>query len=120
MNAPSGSAGAGNHPSLFGMLAVRARSASDTRLVADAVIGTTLAAAVLIGRPSLWVVAMPVVVVAAYGAWGIADRELAGRAPGGRRVALGIARGAAFIAGLVAAVAFIFGAFSLLLGNWIS
>ena len=116
MNAPSPTA---DHPSLFGVLAARARHATDTRLVADAAIGTTLAAAILVIRPALWVLAMPAVVVAAYGAWGIADREAAGHGPGASRVALGVARAAALSAGLIAALGFLFGALGAVLGNWI-
>ena len=116
MNAPSPAA---DHPSLFGVLAARARHATDTRLVADSAIGTSLGAAILGFRPALWVLAMPAVVVAAYGAWGIADREVAGRAPGMPRVALGVARAAALVAGLIAALGFLFGALGALLGNWI-
>ncbi|HKV50726.1 MAG TPA: hypothetical protein VJO52_05930 [Gemmatimonadaceae bacterium] len=116
MNAPSPAA---RQPSLFGVLAARARHATDTRLVADATMGTTLAAAILVIRPALWVLAMPAVVVAAYGAWGITDREVSAHAPGTPRVALGVARAAALVAGLIAALGFLFGALGALLGNWI-
>lgn len=116
MNAPSPAA---HHPSLFGVLAARARQASDTRLVADAAIGVTLAVAILLIRPALWVLAMPAVVVAAYGAWGIADREAVGHSPGTRRMALGVARVAALAAGIIAALGFLFGALGAVLGNWI-
>lgn len=119
MNAPTTPGSAAERTSVFGVLAARARHATDARLVADATIGTTVAAAVVGFRPALWVLAMPALVVAAYGAWGITDREVQGRAPGTSRVALGVARATALAAGLVAALAFLFGALGALLGNWI-
>ncbi len=119
MNAPSPPKSAAEHPSLFGVLAARARHATDTRLVVDAAIGTTLAATIALIRPSLWVLAMPAVVLAAYGAWGIADREFAGRAAGAPRTALGVLRGAFVVLGLIAALAFTLGALGVALGGWI-
>lgn len=119
MNAPSPSKSAVDRVSLLGFLAARARHATDVRLMADAAVGTTLAASILLIRPALWVLAMPAAVVAAYGAWGIADRELQTRAPGTPHKTLGIARTAALAAGVVAALAFFFGALGVVLGNWI-
>ena len=110
-----------DHPSLCGLLASRARRSSDGRLAVDAAAGTVLVAAILLARPSLWLLARGAAVVAAFGAWGIADRELAERATG--RLARGgwaVARAAAAMLGLMAGALFLLGLMTLLLGNWIS
>jgi hypothetical protein len=68
------------HDDLFHALAARARATSDGRL-ALAVIGgfaTTLCMAVW--RPSGWLIVGGITLcIASFGAWGIADRELAER-----------------------------------------
>lgn len=108
-------------PSLLALLSSRARHASDGRLVADVGVGTVLLATILIARPSLWLLAMPAVCLATFGAWGIADRELAEHVgTRGRRAALATIRVAALLLGLAAAVAFGLGTMAALLGTWIS
>lgn len=73
--------------SLAEFLAARARHASDTRLAVDAVAGLLIAAAVGYwngpGTPFLVSIGL---CFFAYGAWGIADRELAERPDAARRV----------------------------------
>ena len=65
------------------LLAARARSASDTRLVLD-VAGGLLASGVAVAwRPAAWFPMLSAALCfAAFGCWGIADRELAERAGG--------------------------------------
>lgn len=108
-------------PTLTALLAARARQASDGRLVTDVAVGTVLVVVVLVGKPSLWLAALPPAALAAFGAWGIADRALAERAArGAPRTGLAILRAAAALLGLAAALGFALGAMAVLLENWIS
>ena len=66
-------------PSLFAMLAVKARAASDTLLAALAGIGGVAAIALLAMRPAWWAFAMPLVSAGAFGLWGILERATAER-----------------------------------------
>lgn len=66
--------------SLPEFLAARARHASDERLVADAVGGLLAAGAVLVWRIPGWPFVLGIgACCAAFGLWGIADREIAER-----------------------------------------
>ena len=63
--------------SLPELLAERAHHASDTRLALDVVLGLFAAAAVGVWRPTGWIVMLSAgLCFAAFGAWGIAEREL--------------------------------------------
>src|SRR4051794_39842377 len=63
--------------SLAEFLVARARAASDGRLVVDVVLGAFAALGVAAWRPTGWLALLGVAVcLAAFGAWGIADREL--------------------------------------------
>ncbi|HEX7122983.1 MAG TPA: hypothetical protein VF178_11475 [Gemmatimonadaceae bacterium] len=117
MNSPS----IGKHDqSLAALLAARARASSDRRLALHAGAGLVAAVAVLITRPPVWPsLALVAVAVGAYGAWGIADRELGERAARGTAPWwLRAARDALAAIGLTAAIVggllFFFGA----LGTW--
>ncbi|MBW8769056.1 MAG: hypothetical protein JF589_04845 [Gemmatimonadetes bacterium] len=105
-------------------LAARARAASDGRLVADAIVGCCAALGVAVWRPAGWLVLLGAsVCLAAFGAWGIADRELRerGDAPRARVVrVLSAVRFAAAAVGALSAVAAIFAALGIALGTWIS
>jgi hypothetical protein len=108
-----------SEPTIFTLLAERARRAPGAHLVAAAVLGGVDAA--LFGRahPALWWVAAGSVSLAAYGCWGLADRALAedGLARG-RRLALRVLRDGAAVAGCVAALGVLFGFMAAALGGW--
>jgi hypothetical protein len=110
--------------SLTEFLAARARAASDGRLVADVIIGCCAALGVATWRPIGWPALLGVsVCLAAFGAWGIADRELRERAklPHARVVrVLVIARVAAAGIGALAAATAMFAVLGMMLGTWIS
>ena len=102
-------------------LARRARGASDRRLVIDAGAGIVAAVAAAIFRPAVWLlVASAGLCFAAFGAWGILDRELADVAPGRRATTLRVARGLAVLAGVAAALGVLLAVFGYALGTWIS
>jgi hypothetical protein len=62
--------------SLPELLANRARQATDRRLALDAAIGLVWAGAVAVFRPPLWVpLCALAMALAAFGVWGIMDRE---------------------------------------------
>ncbi|HVT39128.1 MAG TPA: hypothetical protein VHE78_08780 [Gemmatimonadaceae bacterium] len=107
---------------LFEFLSRRARRASDGRLVLDVALGSAVSAALLIRRPPGWRLWLSVaVVVAAFGAWGMADRELGERPhPGTGSLLLRGGRALAGVVGWLAFIAFVFGAIRLALGTWIS
>jgi hypothetical protein len=108
---------------LFEFLRRRARRASDGRLVVDVALGSAVSAALLIWRPAGWRLWLSIaVVLAAFGAWGMADRELGERAPadGAGSLLLRGGRALAGVVGWLAFAAFVFGAIRLTLGTWIS
>jgi hypothetical protein len=110
--------------SLPEVLAARARSASDLRLVLDAGGGALAVIGILLWRPPGWtLLASAALCFAAFGAWGIADRELRERPAESREVstrALRAARVLAAIVGGVAAALLLFGMLGVALGTWIS
>ena len=110
--------------SLPEFLAARARAASDGRLVVDVIAGCCVALGVAVWRPSGWITLLGVAVcLAAFGVWGIADRELRERAkePGILAVrALSVVRVAAAALGALAGVTAIFATLGIALGTWIS
>lgn len=110
--------------SLPELLAAVARRASDAHLRAMAVVGTggALTLGAIMGRPG-WTVAAAALAIGAYGAWGIADRELTARVsqPGGSRRVERLVRAARAIAGVVALFASVSAlavVFIPLLGYW--
>lgn len=109
MSDPNPSASAPERPTIYAMLADRARRTSDGGLAACTAAGL-LALATLIGlQPRWWPPLVPVIALGAFGAWGIADRELASRpaAGGGARgagAALRIVKWASAAIGTLAAV----------------
>ena len=108
---------------VFALLAQRARHASDGRLAADAAGGLLLAAAMLLWRPGGWpVFGSAALCFLAYGGWGIADRALQEAAPSRAAVRrlLALARAAAAVTGMLAAIALVLVVMGLALGNWIS
>ena len=66
--------------SVFALAAQVARRASDGQLVLAAAIGIIAAALVVLVRPSLWFLALPLLSIGSVGAWGIAERTATERA----------------------------------------
>ena len=110
--------------SLSEYLAARARSSSDGRLVVDVMAGACAAIAVAAWRPTGWLCLIGAAACfVAFGAWGIADRELGERTETSRegmRIVLVIARALALGLGVLAAALALFAALALTLGTWIS
>jgi hypothetical protein len=107
-------------------LTTRARGASDLRLALDTGFGFLIAVIALVWRPNGWFpLASAALCFAAFGGWGIADRELRER---NRESAnstiplrlLHLARIIAAALGGAAAVALLIGLLGLALGTWIS
>ena len=115
--------------SLFAVLAAAARRRSDAVLAIWAGSGCVLAAVLGALLPEWRVAFLAAICAAAFGFWGIADRELGeaserGGADGagvGRRVrALRIARVAVAVLGTAAGALALLAAFAAALGTWIS
>jgi hypothetical protein len=68
--------------SLAEFLARRARSASDGRLIVDAIVGFVVAVAALLAQGPVWhLFASAGICFLSFGVWGMADRELTDRGP---------------------------------------
>ena len=110
--------------SLAALLAGRARAASDGRLILDVAAGLLAALALAIWHPRVWLVPFnAAIVLAAFGAWGLTDREMAERAAaadGGVARALRILRAVSAIVGAASAAIACFAVLGLALGTWIS
>jgi len=110
--------------SLVEYLAARARAASDGRLVLDALGGLLLALAIAVWRPVAWPsLAGVCLALAAFGFWGIADRELRDRADAPTSLAtrtLRVARGAVAAIGFISGAVALFSWLGVMLGKWIS
>jgi hypothetical protein len=109
---------------LFDVLASRARATSDGALVIVVLGGLAAAIGVAVWRPAAWMVLGAVgVCAAAFGGWGIADRELVERAGTGSRAALAALRAVrllALLAGIGAAIVAALRMLGAVLGTWIS
>jgi hypothetical protein len=105
-------------------LVMRARAASDGRLALDVACGLFVAIAIGAWRPRLWLIPFSAAIwFAAYGAWGIADRELRERADVAGVVVsttLRVVRSFAVAVGAIAGVTAVFAVLGIVLGNWIS
>jgi hypothetical protein len=110
--------------SLAEYLAARARASTDGRLVADVIAGACVVIAVAAWRPTGWLCLIGAAACfVAFGAWGIADRELGERADtprGAMRSVLVVVRTLALGLGVLAAALALFAALALTLGTWIS
>lgn len=106
------------------VLAARARRASDTRLALDVGAGLVVLLAALYWRPPGWTAwASTGAGLAAFGLWGIADRELRERQTAGRRAAITLLRATRVIVAGIGALAlfvFLFTLVGIALGTWIS
>ncbi len=111
-------------PSLPEFLAERARKASDGRLALDAAVGLVLATGAAAIRPGGWVtLGSAGACLAAFGFWGIADRELSERKPALGPVGIALFQSARVVAvalGVMAGLILIFGTLAVTLGTWIS
>lgn len=108
---------------LLHALASRARATSDGRLVVAVVAGLAAALAIAVWRPPAWLVlASGGMCVAAFGAWGIADRELAERprTSGMPAAALRTVRLLSLVLGATAAIVTVLNVLGMVLGTWIS
>lgn len=113
-----------NDADLPGFLRARARAASDTRLVADAVVGFIAAITCAIWQFPSWHLGLAAsACFFAFGVWGIAERELTDReasAPPRLVRVLHFVQNAAAIAGAVAAAGLAIGVMAILIGRVIS
>ena len=113
-----------SHATLPAVLATRARAASDSRLALDVAVGLVVAACVVIWHPRGWLLLVSAALgLAAFGAWGIADREITGHSGvGGAPIvyALRALRGMAAVTGMLAMLGACFAVLGLMLGTWIS
>lgn len=101
----------------------RARSASDRRLALDAGLGIVAAVASAWWRPGGWLLLASLALgFFAFGAWGIADRELneRGSPAGAATILLRSVQVVAVLTGTAAAIVVVMHALALLLGRWIS
>lgn len=108
--------------SLADFLARRARSASDVRLLVDAMVGFVVAVAALLAQGPMWYLFVSAgLCFLSFGAWGIADRELSERpVTGVAPRALIVARIVSAIIGYLAVVFLALGALGVALGRIIS
>jgi hypothetical protein len=111
---------AGSDLSLAQFLSSRARRSSDGRLALDVACGFVVALAAVIWHGPGWRLITPAALCfLGYGAWGIADRELLERIGAGPRslTLLRVARLAAAIVGIVAAVTLVLTGMAVALGT---
>jgi len=114
---------AGEPPSLFAMLAARARRASDLMLAAFTAVGGVTVVALLAIRPRWWMYSLLPVAAGAFGLWGILERGIAEH--GAERSAryeraIGAAQWITIVAGTVAAIMTAFAVLGILLGPFIN
>lgn len=114
----------GQSLSLPQFLAQRARNASDGRLVLDGAAGLLLATGAAVARPLGWMILAPAGgCLAAFGFWGIIDRELSERRPRIGTVARALLQTARVVAaglGVLGGLGVIYGSLAVMLGTWIS
>ena len=108
---------------LFHVLATRARAMTDGQLVLVVLVGLATTLGVAVARPPAWPLLGSVAFgAAAFGAWGIADRELvardAAREPAARTLL--VVRTICLALGACAGAVAIFSLLGVALGTWIS
>src|SRR5215218_1621262 len=107
---------------LFQALAVRARATSDGRLALAVMGGFATTLSIAVWRPAGWLIIGGIgLCTAAFGAWGIADRELAesGAARSIRVVVLRCVRILSVALGVCAAIGAVLELLAAALGTWI-
>lgn len=111
-------------PTLFGVLAERARGHPPAHLWGATLFGAADAIAILIAYPSAWWIASAALVLCAFGVWGLADEALvadAFRSPGrATRLTLRAIRASAVGVGAIAVLVAAFGMMAAVLGGLIS
>ena|SRR6476469_476613 len=110
-------------PSLYAMLAVGARKASDVTLAGLAAVGGVTAVALIAVRPHWWTYALLPIVAGSFGLWGILEREISER--GANRSArydriITAIQWLAVVIGTLAAIVTAFAVLGILLGTIIS
>jgi hypothetical protein len=108
---------------LFHTLASRARATSDGYLVLAVILGLAATIGIAVWRPPAWLLLGSIGVgAAAFGAWGIADRELVEHSTTPRLSAriLRIGRVMSLVVGTCAAIVAAFAVLGVALGTWIS
>jgi hypothetical protein len=105
---------------IYSLLAARARGKSQQRLAIDAALGAVALATAPFLPTLWWVLACPIVIVGAYGLWGLADRRLMSDPPPAAlgRHSLEVVKRAAILFGTAAAVMAILGFMVAALGEW--
>ncbi len=110
--------------SLATVLAARARTATDGRLVVDVVLGLGIAVGAAYWHHKPWLLPFTLGTgLAMFGIWGIVDRELAtrhGLDAQPTTALLRLVRSAAVLVGLLALILGAFALISISLGTWIS
>ena len=105
-------------------LVARARAASDGRLVLDVLGGMVAALLISIWHPIGWLgLAGLAIALAAFGLWGIIDREMSDRAASGQVSVVRLlvaARAAAVGLGFGCVIGALFVGLGVVLGTWIS
>jgi hypothetical protein len=109
---------------LFELLAAQARRTSDGRLALSVAIGLVGVSAILLLHPSWWRLVLPLISVAAFGAWGMLDRmaqdrPMASDTPTRRAPWIVVAEWSVAALGLLAAVLFGLVMLALLFVGWI-
>ena len=108
---------------LFHTLAARARATSDGRLVLAVIVGLAITLGIAVWQPPASLLLGSVAIgAAAFGAWGISDRELAEH-DAARRLSSGVlrfVRVVSLVVGVVAAIVAAFAVLGVALGTWIS
>lgn len=116
--------GAAREPTLFSILAERARGHPPAHLWGATLFGAADALAILIAYPAAWWIASAAFVLCAFGAWGLADEAIVGdvfhRRSRASLLGLRAIRASALGAGSVAALAAAFGGMAAALGRLIS
>jgi hypothetical protein len=112
-----------DEPTVFSVLAERARGHPPAHLWGALLFGAADALAILIAYPAAWWIASAALILCAFGAWGLADEALvedAFRHHGrGSRLLLRAIRGVAVAGGVLAALAATFGLMAAVLGGLI-
>lgn len=110
-------------PSLFAILAGKARRAPDAVLASLSGIGGIAAVALIAMRPAWWAFSLPLVSAGAFGSWGILERATAERgAPRSASYdrAMSAAQWLAVAIGTVCAIVTVFAVLGVFLGTIIS
>jgi hypothetical protein len=111
-------------PTVFSVLAERARGHPPAHLWGATLFGAADALAIMFAYPAAWALASAALTLSAYGIWGLADEALVEDALHrhglGARVVLRIVRAGAVVGGTVAVLVAAFGLTALALGRLIS